>query len=306
MQLICKDELCSVYQMKNETGEGVVTFYSVYPGIGIMYNDFHMDVCPPRDLGGTMNIFAIHHCREGRVEWEISNGTYLYLVPGDVLLDSSETKNKKCSFPTKHYHGITITISIPEAINGMQDILNAFSIDFDILEHMFKLKTRPFIMQGESVLDHVLSELYRVPPMIRIEYLRIKILELLITLKTIDPLSAGDERPYFPKAQVNKIKEIMSFMTRNPECHFTINELSEKYNISVSALKQCFKAVYGTAIYTYMRNYRMDLAAAMLTQTDEPITLIAGKVGYVNTSKFSEAFKKAKGKTPSAYRKIKI
>ena len=44
----------------------------------------------------------------------------------------------------------------------------------------------------------------------------------------------------------------------------------------------------------------------LLTQTDEPITVIAGKVGYTNTSKFSEAFKKVKGKTPLEYRKIKI
>lgn len=42
----------------------------------------------------------------------------------------------------------------------------------------------------------------------------------------------------------------------------------------------------------------MDIAAYLLTQTDEPITVIAGKVGYTNTSKFSEAFKKVKGKTP--------
>ena len=49
----------------------------------------------------------------------------------------------------------------------------------------------------------------------------------------------------------------------------------------------------------------MDIAASLLTQTDEPITVIAGKVGYTNTSKFSEAFKKVKGKTPLEYRKIK-
>ena len=95
-------------------------------------------------------------------------------------------------------------------------------------------------------------------------------------------------------------------MTDNPDCHFTMDELSAKYDISVSALKQCFKGVYGTAIYTYMRNYRMDLAASMLIQTDEPVTVIAGKVGYTNSSKFSEAFKSVKGKTPLEYRKIKI
>ena len=85
-----------------------------------------------------------------------------------------------------------------------------------------------------------------------------------------------------------------------------INELSEKFEISTSALKQCFKGVYGTANYTYMRNYQLDQAASLLTQTNEPITVIAGKVGYTNTSKFSEAFKKVKGKTPLEYRKIKI
>ena len=95
-------------------------------------------------------------------------------------------------------------------------------------------------------------------------------------------------------------------MTENPDRHYTMDELSKRYDIYTSVLKQCFKGVYGTAIYTYMRNYRMDLAATLLTQTDEPITMIAGKVGYTNTSKFSAAFRRAKGKKPLEYRKIKI
>ena len=128
----------------------------------------------------------------------------------------------------------------------------------------------------------------------------------MVTLKTVDPTVLGVEHPYFYKTQVEKVKAIMAFMTKNPERHFTMEELSAQYDISVSALKQCFKGVYGTAIYTYMRNYRMDLATTLLTQTDEPITTIAGKVGYTNTSKFSEAFKKVKGKTPLEYRKVKI
>lgn len=222
------------------------------------------------------------------------------------MLDNSVTENNHCSFPGSHYHGITITVSVPEAIEGAGDLLSVFSIDLEQIEQQFALKTRPFIMHGNSVPDHVISELYQVPESIRLEYLRVKVLELLVTLRTVNPAALGVERPYFYKTQVEKVKAIMAFMTGEPERHFTMEELSEKFDISVSALKQCFKGVYGTAIYTYMRNYRMDLAAALLTQTDEPITVIAGKVGYTNTSKFSEAFKKVKGKTPLAYRKIKI
>ena len=46
MNLLCRDESCSVYQMKNETGDGTATYYEVYPGIGVMYNDFHMILRP--------------------------------------------------------------------------------------------------------------------------------------------------------------------------------------------------------------------------------------------------------------------
>lgn len=306
MNLICRDEACSVYQMKNDSGDGTVTFYEVYPGIAVMYNDFHMASCSPRKFEDGKHTISVHHCREGRIEWEVNNGAYLYLASGDIMLDSSLTENKHCSFPVSHYHGITITISVYDAIEGIRDLFSVFSIDLEKLEQLFALKKRPFIMHGDSVPDHVISELYQVPDSIRLEYLRVKVLELLVTLKTVDPSIVGEERPYFYKTQVEKVKAIMRFMTDNPDCHFTMDELSAKYDISVSALKQCFKGVYGTAIYTYMRNYRMDLAASMLIQTDEPVTVIAGKVGYTNSSKFSEAFKSVKGKTPLEYRKIKI
>ena len=68
-------------------------------------------------------------------------------------------------------------------------------------------------MHGNSVPDHVISELYQVPENIRLEYLRVKVLELLVTLRTVDPTVLGVERPYFYKTQVEKVKAIMSFMT---------------------------------------------------------------------------------------------
>ena len=174
MNLLCRDESCSVYQMKNETGDGTATYYEVYPGIGVMYNDFHMASCPPRRFDNIHNI-SIHHCREGRIEWEVSNGAYLYLASGDIMLDSSATENNHCSFPVSHYHGITVTISVPEAVEGLGDLLSLFSIDLEQIEQQFALKTRPFIMHGNSVPDHVISELYQVPDNIRLEYLRVKI-----------------------------------------------------------------------------------------------------------------------------------
>lgn len=41
-QTIIRGENCSVYKMENETGEGVITRYPVFPGIELLYDDMVM------------------------------------------------------------------------------------------------------------------------------------------------------------------------------------------------------------------------------------------------------------------------
>ncbi|MFZ2540029.1 MAG: hypothetical protein WAX04_14205 [Oscillospiraceae bacterium] len=40
--VIKRDEECTIYKMKDVTGEGTMTCYKVFPGIDLMYNDLHM------------------------------------------------------------------------------------------------------------------------------------------------------------------------------------------------------------------------------------------------------------------------
>lgn len=42
IQKIVSEDGCSIYRMKNVTGEGVITRYEILPGIELFYNDFHM------------------------------------------------------------------------------------------------------------------------------------------------------------------------------------------------------------------------------------------------------------------------
>ena len=305
MKLICKNEECSVYQLRNSTGDGTMTSYEVFPGIMLIYSDFHTSYAPPR-RGEVSDMLEIHHCKEGRIEWELNSGLCYYLSSGDLAVRGHITESTKCDFPINHYHGLTITISVIQATEAIADLLRTFSIDLNALQIQFSIKDRPFIMRGERSIEHIFSELYNIPYHIRSEYLKVKTLELLVYLKAVDVSTNMEDRPYFYKTQVEKIKAIMELMTSDLENHYTIEELSEQFQISVSALKSCFKGVYGVAIFTFMRKYRMDTAATMLLQTEESITNIAGKVGYSNSGKFAEAFKAVKGYSPTEYRKVKI
>jgi AraC-like DNA-binding protein len=54
---------------------------------------------------------------------------------------------------------------------------------------------------------------------------------------------------------------------------------------------------------TYLTGWRMTFAAEMLRDTEATIAAVARKVGYEDPFAFSVAFKRARGNSPSAWRR---
>ena len=83
-----------------------------------------------------------------------------------------------------------------------------------------------------------------------------------------------------------------------------MDELAERFQISLTGMKTCFKEIFGDSMYSYLRRYRMNVAATMLRQDSQKgIAEIAGAVGYESPSKFATAFGQVIGQTPMEYRK---
>lgn len=86
--------------------------------------------------------------------------------------------------------------------------------------------------------------------------------------------------------------------------HYTQEALSHRFDIPMTAMKTCFRSVYGTSIGSWLAGYRMNAAAKLLLRERElSIAEIGGRVGYDNAGKFTVAFKKIMKLTPSEYRK---
>ena len=82
----------------------------------------------------------------------------------------------------------------------------------------------------------------------------------------------------------------------------TLDQVSERFHVSGTQIKNSFKAVYGVSMYAFIRAQKMHSAAAMLKSTDLTILEIAGEYGYENGSKFAGAFKAVMGMPPNEYR----
>lgn len=302
VSLICKDESCTVYQVNEDSGEGVMTAYDVFPGVYLLYNDFHMEKCFS-EFKPDVDLFCIDHCREGRIEWEIVKNKFIYLEAGDLQMNNRKHHVCDFSFPLKHYHGITVGFYMEKAMKVLPHVLERFPVDLAKIREKFCGDEHPFVMRAGAGVEHIFSELYTVPEHLRMSYFKIKVLELLLFLDALEVAQKSAERPYFYKTQVEKVKAIVRLLTDNLERHYTLKELSERFEFPLTSMKLCFKGVYGTSIYAYMKEYRMNAAALMLQKTNENVVSIANRVGYENPSKFAAAFQSVMGMCPAEYRK---
>lgn len=296
-----RDEHKIVWQMDDETGSGTMTQTEVLPGIGVMQNDFHMARCTSYFTPHS-EMLCIDHCREGRIEWELPGGSCYYVEAGDFNITNRRKHINDFVFPLNHYHGLTIGIVLDEAAKALRELPGGFPVNLYTLREKLCKDDAPLIapMPGVKGLD--VSAMYTMPEAVRPAYYRVKILEILLYLDSMELSRESLEKRYFYKTQVQKVKAIERFLTKDLQKHHTLEALSHRFDMPLTTLKQCFKGVYGAPVYAYMKTFRMNAAAVQLRGSGESVGYIAAQMGYDNASKFSAAFKSVMGDTPQSYR----
>lgn len=291
----------SSFHLENESGSGDITLYRVFPGIELVYNDMHMEYCN-KNQQPAPHIMEINYCKEGRCECLFRGHQYCYMSAGDLSFCSLDSNAHQSEFPTSHYHGITVTVDFSAITDEMKNVLELLAVDVNRIKALSQADEFT-IIRANTTIEHIFSELYKVPAAIRRGYIRVKILELLLILTELKPNEDSVKSAYFPAAQIKTIKEIHTFLVENFCEHYTIEELSKQFQISPTVMKKCFRGVYGDSIYAYMKRYRFQVAERLLRESSLTIGEIAAKVGYLNPNKFTSAFCAEYGVTPTAYRK---
>lgn len=84
---------------------------------------------------------------------------------------------------------------------------------------------------------------------------------------------------------------------------WTTDELADAVNLSRSAFADRFTQVIGVPPMKYLTQWRMQVAAARLKNSVEPIARIAYDVGYESEAAFARAFRREIGKPPGQWRR---
>lgn len=302
--LLAHSDGCSVYQFRNETGDGTMTCYEIFPGAMLSFNDFHMEYFDSEYVPGR-NMLAIDHCREGKMEYLADENAYAYIGAGDIKFDRRLTHTGRFTFPSSHFHGLTLGFDMELAGQALPQEMKDFPVDLQKIQEKYCKGKYPYVINQIPVTKNVFAALYQVPEKIRIPYFRIKVMELLLCLDALELPETPKEPPYYYKTQVEKVKAVQKFLMEHMAENYTQEELSEKFEIPLTAMKSCFKSVYGTTIGAWLTDYRMNRAAEFLrAEKQKSVAEIAGMVGYDSASKFAMTFRKIMGMSPMEYRGV--
>ena len=289
-----------------ENEKYIITEYEVFKGVRVFYNDIHTSKIISNASETSFNDmrYEINHCREGRFECVLRDGTATYMEAGDFAINLMSNNAKESFFPISHYHGVTFCITPSEFDEELKLLEKMFEISYeDILKELCS-NNNLFIQHATSEIEHIFAEIYKVPDYIVIGYLKVKFQELFLYLTTVKNNAPYCSRQYFGKSNIEIAKKINEYVSQNYSETITYEKLSEKFNIKITTMKNCYKNVFGETVNDTIIKKRLAVAANLLRQSSLSISEIALNVGYTDHSKFSNAFKKKYNLTPSEYKRI--
>jgi AraC-like DNA-binding protein len=150
------------------------------------------------------------------------------------------------------------------------------------------------------VLNQLMS--YNLHPMVQALYFKAKVYELLSLYfnqpADVDvakcPFLADDENVL----KIKRAKEIIIARMSEPP---TLGLLAKEINLPINKLKEGFKQIYGDSVFSFLLDYKLEVARQLLATGVHNVNEVALKVGYSTASHFISAFKKKFGTTPKKY-----
>lgn len=157
-------------------------------------------------------------------------------------------------------------------------------------------------VQMQTILRQILNCPYQA--LTKQLYLEGKVLELIaLRLEDLQESPLLHSTTTLKPEQIESIYQARDILISNFTNPPTLLVLARRVNLNDCTLKKGFQQIFGTTVFGYLHNYRMERAKELLLDAKLPINQVAQTVGYASRSAFMTAFRKKFGASPSVYSK---
>ena len=112
-----------------------------------------------------------------------------------------------------------------------------------------------------------------------------------------------DKNEVLLQENYHKLKTVLYHVQNSYAQNITIKQAAALCGFSESHFMKLFKELTGMSFTAYLVNYRLELSAKQLIETEQKIIDIATNCGFNNHSYFTRAFLKKYNLTPAKYRR---
>lgn len=241
---------------------------------------------PEHNWSGFREFFLIHHVISGKGKYVVNDVEY-NLSKGDTFLVYPDTKVSYTADTSEPWEYFWLGIS------------GVFLSEF--MKFSKFSKENPVIYNENELSYKIAKQLMNIYNSYGNGYEKeIKMIGLTYVL-----LSYFMEKDtgYTNDIHDNYVIGAREYIELNYSTNITVKDVASKLNISSSHLYRIFSKKFGSSPAKYINKLRMERASFLLKSTNLTVAEISNSTGFENQLYFSSVFKKAKGISPSEYRR---
>ncbi|MEM9896701.1 MAG: AraC family transcriptional regulator [Bacteroidota bacterium] len=273
-----------------------------FNGVQIGFGDFHLSKSTLIHLYSQTDVVTMHFAFSGK----------------DQLYSRSE--NKQIDFEANQ-HNLIYNHDFKEAINwNRNELLQIFRINLwpsflgkylpkDVVFDSFRndiARKQPSVLTQHNypITPQMLGLIKQIIACDRVGsfkrmYLESHVIELLML--QLEQIANHDCEVFCvnKKHHEEKLHAVKDILSKNLVGPFTLNDLALRVGTNEFTLKKGFKELFGTTVFGFWRDLKMQRAQELLAEGLLNIAEISSLIGFKNPQHFSTAFKRYFGYSPS-------
>ncbi len=247
-------------------------------------------------------LIQFHFCLKGHARFVYHGGRYVLDLPRDqsLLLYNPETELPLQVMLSPDSRMLSVLMPIRKFHSLFTS--EAAYIPFlspDNLDRKY-YKQHPVTPSLSIILSQLWNE--QLHPSVRALYCKGKIYELLSLYFNRTPETQAEQCPFLvDEENVQRIRQAKEIIIERMAEPPSLADLAAEVGISLKKLKEGFKQIYGDSVYSFLFDYKMEVARKLLETGKYNVNEVGLKVGYSTSSHFIAAFKKKYNTTPKQY-----
>jgi len=138
-------------------------------------------------------------------------------------------------------------------------------------------------------------------------FVKAKVIELLaLQFDQFEQLPLPDFTSALKQEDIQKMHLARKVLLENIEMPLSLKDLAHQIGTNEFNLKKYFKEVFGTTVFGYLHDFRMERSKTLLCEEELKISDVAQQMGYKHATHFTAAFKKHFGYLPNKIRILLI